>query len=113
MDDRLPAHLEVAGLIRRIGAEGGFGTVLAKGERDAGTILAVLVHNGRDVRLYERMPAADGSRQWQCSRRQDAENPGEFQEYLERRKRQDSDLWIIELDAANAERFIGATPDAG
>ncbi|MGF7154039.1 DUF1491 family protein [Novosphingobium gossypii] len=106
MDARLPAHLEVSGLIRRINGEGGFGTVLSKGEPDAGTILAVLSHNGRDARLYERMPDLDGTRAWRCSRRQDPENPFEFQEYLDRRKQQDPDVWIVELDGADAERFI-------
>lgn len=113
MTGRLPAHLEVSGLIRRVNAEGGFATVLAKGEHDAGTILAVLSHNGANVRLYERMPGLDGTRHWQCARRQDAENPLDFQEYLDRRRRQDPDAWIIELDAAGAERFIGVEIDAG
>ncbi|MFT4053190.1 MAG: DUF1491 family protein [Novosphingobium sp.] len=107
MEARLPAHLEVSGLIRRVNAEGAFATVLAKGEHDAGTILVVLSHNGRDLRLYERMPQLDGTRPWRCSKTQAPENPFEFQEYLDRRKRQDPDVWIIELDGADAERFIG------
>ncbi|MEE4451947.1 DUF1491 family protein [Novosphingobium resinovorum] len=113
MDARLPAHLEVSALIRRVNAEGGFATVLAKGEPDAGTILAVLSRNGADQRLYERMPELDGTRRWRCSKRQDVENPFEFQEYLDRRRRQDPDVWIIELDAADAERFIGVDASAG
>ncbi|MBF7013133.1 DUF1491 family protein [Novosphingobium resinovorum] len=108
MDARLPAHLEVSALIRRVNGEGGFATVLAKGEQDAGTILVVLSHNGSNVRLHERMPELDGTRRWRCSKTQDPENPFEFQEYLDRRKRQDPDVWIVELDGADAERFIGA-----
>lgn len=113
MDARLPAHLEVAGLIRTIGAEGGFGMVLSKGERDAGTILLVLVHNGADARLYERLPELDGSRPWRCIRRQDPDAPDDFPAYLDRRKAQDPDVWIVELDVAQAERFIGVEPDKG
>lgn len=104
---RLPAHLEVSALIRAVGNDGGFGMVVARGERDAGTILVVLMHNGTEARLYERMPLLDGTRSWQCTRRQDPEKPGEFQDYLDRRKAQDRDVWIVELDVANAERFIG------
>lgn len=107
MDVRLPAHLEIAGLIRRVQAEGGFAMVLRKGEREAGTILIVLTENGRNSRIYERMPQLDGVRRWHCTRRQDSENPGEFTDYLERRGRQDSDLWVVELDIVNGERFIG------
>jgi len=106
MDARLPAHLEVASLIRRVQAEGGFATVLHKGERDAGTILVVLAENGANFRLYERMPQLDGSRQWTLSRTQDPENKSDFQDYLDRRAAQDSDTWILELDIADGERFI-------
>ena len=34
-DARIPAHLEVSGLIRSVQAAGGFATVLAKGEKTA------------------------------------------------------------------------------
>ncbi|MCW1429260.1 DUF1491 family protein [Novosphingobium sp. JCM 18896] len=107
MDDRLPAHLEAAALIWRIQAEGGFATVIQKGEREAGTLLLVLCENGTNLRAYERMPQLDGSRKWQESRAQDLENKQEFSDYITRRGAQDRDLWIIELDIAQAERFIG------
>ena len=107
MAARLPAHVEVAGLIRRTQSEGGFATVLQKGEREAGTILVILCHNGTAARAYERMPLPDGSREWHCSRAQDTENKDEFDHYLTRRAGQDRDLWIIELDVAQGERLIG------
>ena len=106
MDARIPAHLEVTGLLRAVGAAGGFATVIAKGERDAGTILVTCCENGKNCRAYERMPRPDGTRGWSLAKTQDSENPVEFGEYLDRRKRQDSDLWIVELDIPDAERFI-------
>lgn len=111
-DARIPAHLEVGGLIRAVSAAGGFATVIAKGERDAGTILVICCGKGRNAAAYERMPQPDGSRQWTLSRIQDPENPHEFSEYCDRRKAQDSDLWILELDVPDAERFI-ALPGTG
>jgi hypothetical protein len=107
MEARLPAHIEVNGLIRAVDAAGGFATVIAKGEREAGTILVVCCAKGQPTRVFERMPRPDGSRVWTLSRVQDIENPHEFSEYLDRRSRQDADLWIVELDIADAERFIG------
>jgi hypothetical protein len=107
---RLPARLEIAGLIRLAQNGGGFAAVLRNGEDQAGTILLVLTENGRNTRLYERMPQSDGSRIWHCARRQDAQDPQEFTEYLDRRGRQDPDLWIVELDIANGERLIGLPP---
>jgi len=52
------------------------------------------------------MPQPDGSRSYVVTKKQTPENKQEFDEYLVRRKRQDSDIWIIEADIADAERFI-------
>lgn len=103
---RLPTHLQVSALIRRVGGEGGFATVLARGDRDSGTMMVVLSDRGSLSTAYERMPQADGTRSWQVSRRQEANAPFAFGEYLERRKDQDRDLWIVELDVRDGERFI-------
>ena len=110
---RLPAHLEVAGLMRRVAAEGGFATVIARGERDAGTILLVLRDSRTNPRLFEKMPHADGTRPWTLNRVQDDDNKQEFDDYLTRRVRQDSDAWIVELDVPNPERFIGDSAATG
>jgi len=110
MDDRLPAYLEVAGLIRAVNAAGGFATVIEKGERDAGTILIICCENGTKLRLYERMPQLDGTRKWTLTKSQDIDTIGEFSEYCARRKRQDGDIWIVELDSPNSEQFIGIEP---
>lgn len=107
----MPAHLEVSGLLRAVEAAGGFATVLAKGERDAGTILVVCCENGQANRLFERMPQADGDRRWMLTKTDDSENPDAFSQYLARRRNLDRDIWIVELDIAKAERFIGVNPE--
>ncbi|MCB2087686.1 MAG: DUF1491 family protein [Sphingomonadaceae bacterium] len=113
MDGRLPAHIEVGGLIRAAEAEGGFGTVLARGERDAGTILILTMQRGANAQLWERMPQLDGTRQWTVIKVQDHENKHEMSEYLDRRKQQDSDIWIVELDIADAQRFAALQQNLG
>lgn len=105
MDDRLPTHLEIAGLIRAVESQGGFATVLAKGERDAGTILLVTTGPSDPTKLHERMPERDGSRRFSVTRELDPDNPQEFNDYLTKRRRLDPDIWILELDIAGAERF--------
>ncbi|MEY4160958.1 MAG: hypothetical protein RLZZ136_1579 [Pseudomonadota bacterium] len=112
-ESRLPAHLEVSGLIRLVSAQGGFAAVLAKGEPDAGTIIVVTSCNGKDYRAYERMPQADGSRGWSAVRQGGDDDDRTFSAYLARRRDQDSDLWIVELDIADGERFIGLPPPIG
>ncbi|MBC7160295.1 MAG: DUF1491 family protein [Porphyrobacter sp.] len=106
MSDRLPAHLEVSALIRAVDQAGGFATVIAKGERDAGTILLVCSDRGGPARALERMPRPDGTSGWEIARQQDMDDPAAFWDYLKRRQAQDRDLWIVELDIADPERFI-------
>lgn len=106
MQDRLPAHLEASAILRLAEAQGGFATVLAKGERDAGTILLVTLYRGAGAVLYERMPQLDGSRKFLAAKRENPDNRQEFSEYLARRRQQDSDMWLIEVDIADAERFV-------
>jgi hypothetical protein len=109
MTTRLPAALEVSALTRQVAAAGGFATVVAKGEPDSGSILVVIMEKGADARVYERMPQADGTRVWHLAKRDDRLNPQDFPDYLARRRAQDRDLWIIELDIPQGERFIGLT----
>jgi hypothetical protein len=111
MSQRLPAHLEVSAILRLAQSQGGFATVLAKGERDAGTILLVTTCRGQGARLYERMPALDGSRSFVATKSEDPDNPREFSDYLARRRRQDPDMWQIEVDIADPERFVAQIAD--
>ena len=106
MSQRLPAHLEASAILRLAESQGGFATVLAKGERDAGTLLLVTLYRGTGATLYERMPALDGSRIFVATKIENTENPHEFSEYLARRRQQDRDIWLIEVDIADPERFV-------
>ena len=110
---RVPAHVEVAGLIRAVQSAGGFAAVIQKGERDSGTILVVSVENGANMRIFERMPDIDGNRIWVQTKYQDPDNKQEIQNYLDRRAVQDLDMWIVELDIADGERFIELKPATG
>lgn len=107
MTTRVPAHLEVSGFVRQVNAAGGFAAILKKGEKDAGTILLVLAENGGNLRVAERMPQLDGTRNWAIIRTEVIDSKDKITEYLDRRAKQDHDLWIVELDIPSAERFIG------
>ena len=108
MEARLPAHLEVAGLIRAVEAQGGYASVIAKGEKDAGTILILTIYRGENAVLFERLPQLDGSRPFIAAKRQNEENKQEIFDYVEKRHRQDPDCWVIEADIADGERFIAS-----
>ena len=104
MDRRLASSVLVSALLRRAQDEGGNGAVLAKGDATAGAIAVILAEKGRKARFLERLLRPDGLYSWEESR-QEVENEEEFRSFLERRRKYDPDLWILELDIASAERF--------
>lgn len=112
MDTRIPSHIEVSGLIRQVEMAGGFGMVLQKGEASSGAIMVILMENGQFSRAFERMPQLDGTRSWHCIREEKPNESATFTEFIQKRSLQDPDLWVIELDIANGERFIGLTNDS-
>ncbi|HYJ51904.1 MAG TPA: DUF1491 family protein [Allosphingosinicella sp.] len=109
---RLASSVLASALLRRAEQEGGFGAVLAKGDPTAGAIAVILAEKGRKARFLERVMQANGSYAWQ-STREDVENEVEFEKFLERRRKSDPDLWILELDIASAERFAAEMNDSG
>lgn len=84
--------------------------VTAKGERDAGTILILTIYRGENAVLFEKMPQLDGSRPFIAAKQQNPEKTEEIFEYLERRKNQDPDIWILEVDIADGARFVASLP---
>lgn len=93
-------------MIRSVQAAGGFATVLKSGDRDGGAISVVTCLNGGDSVVYERMPDAEAGRVWVATRQYNAENPLFVSDFVQMRRERDPDCWVIELDIANAARFI-------
>lgn len=104
MEPRLASSVLVSSLLRRAESQGGFGAVLARGDSTAGAVGVILAEKGRKVRFLERLLQPNGTYSWQESG-QGAENEQDFEMFLERRRKSDPDLWLIELDIASAERF--------
>jgi len=105
MQPRLSSSLLVNALIRQAESNGGFGAVLARGDATAGSILLVLTERGQRARALERVLQANGEYQWQRIDNQAIENTVEINEMVERRRRFDPDLWVVELDIPSPERF--------
>ena len=101
---RLTSQVLATALLRRAEQEGGFGAVLAKGDPTAGAIAVILAEKGERKCFLERLLQMDGRYAWRDSG-QRSEDEADFQALLERRRRADPDLWILELDIASAERF--------
>lgn len=111
--DRLPAALEAAGLVRRAEAAGDFATILKRGDSDRGAILLVVASRGRHIACLERALAPGGGYDWRVVGPGESAGSGEIGDFLAKRARFDPDSWAIELDIAEAERFIAETTASG
>ncbi|SNS90942.1 DUF1491 family protein [Sphingopyxis indica] len=103
---RLTSRFLVDLLIRRTEAAGGFATVIAAGDDQAGTILVQCRDRASMGQLLERRFAPGGRYVWEAV---DPENDSDSEAraaYVERRRRTDPDLWIIEVDIANAPQLV-------
>ena len=107
--DRLPAHLEVASILRRAQVAGDFATILRKGDPERGSLLLVVSSRGRHVGSLERVLSLEGGYAWQSIGPAESASSAEIAAFLDRRARFDEDLWAIELDIADPERFIAET----
>jgi hypothetical protein len=109
MTDRLASHMLVGALMRRADQEGGFATIIHRGDATSGVILVQCLEKGQETGLFERIPDyAGGYRLSPCGPAFDA-LPDEKRAYIDRRLRSDPDLWIVELDVPEAERFAAET----
>ncbi len=105
---RLASGVVVAALMRRVQAMGGNAAVLAHGDETAGAILLVIAERGATGRLLTRRLDPAGAYVWD-----DIALPpdggesdrSEVSELVDRARRRDPDLWVVELDIADAQRF--------
>lgn len=102
---RATSQLLVQALIRVVQAEGGFATVLHKGDEGAGAILVLCIDPDRQMRLFERQPDFSTGYTLAPVATSSWGQESELTHYIERRRKSDPDLWVIELDIAQGERF--------
>ncbi|WP_363130230.1 DUF1491 family protein [Sphingomonas sp.] len=96
----------VNALVRRAGREGGCATILAKGDATAGAILVIAQHRGENARAYERGIGPRGETALIAA---GPEGDDKVNDYWMRRRKSDPDLWVVEVDIAQAERFVAET----
>jgi hypothetical protein len=104
---RLPTHLLVGALLRRVNDAGGLAVVRASGEPQGGALL-ILIVEGRGLRAIERMRGLD-DRDALIPAGPSSDDPVMLEEYWQNRRRRDRDLWVVELDIPHAERFVAET----
>ncbi|WP_310498587.1 DUF1491 family protein [Sandarakinorhabdus sp.] len=103
MIPRLASGIKISALLRGVAAAGGFGVVVARGDDTAGAIAIVTRERG-ETALIAPMPASSGGHEWVVLARDES-----VSDWIERARRRDPDLWIIELDIPDAARFVART----
>jgi len=101
----LSTDLWVGALVRRAEQGGAFATVLRKGDPRAGAVLVKLVNRREGwSRLYAEAVRGDGERVWM--RPAGSESEADLDAYVERARRVDPDLWVVEIDDGRGRHFL-------
>jgi hypothetical protein len=102
---RVTTSVYVNALVRRVNAAGGMAMVLAKGDETAGALLLITLENGVNTGVWERAWTSSGAYRWTQVSSQVIENEEEISNLCARRRAADPDLWILELNIADAAQF--------
>lgn len=102
---RIATHVWIGALRRRVEAAGGTVTILKRGERDAGAVLLLLRERTGGVRVLQRANIG-GDTAWRTLASAADERDPALAESLEKQRRFDPDLWLVELDIADPARFV-------
>ena len=113
MSERLPARLEAAALMRRAESDGGFATLIRRGDPDRGAITLLVREKGRIAAVLERQLDADFAYRWRNISAAQPFDEAAWREFLESKRKFDPDFWAIELDIADAQRFVAETTAEG
>lgn len=113
MAGRLPAHLEAGALVRQAEAEGGFGTIIKRGDPDRGALILMIARRGEHHAFLERALGHEGSYHWRQVGPAAGANGEALADWSQKRIRFDEDLWLIELDIPEPQRFIAETTAKG
>ena len=95
--------------MRQVQANGGFATILKRGDETRGALALLIAERGLPKALLERRMTADAAYRWTLVSRFDDAKPEKFHATTDNLTRFDPDCWLIELDIADAERFVAET----
>lgn len=109
---RLKSALWVSAYLRRLSGEGQFGAVVKKGAEEAGAIFVKVNRLDGTAELYGPAPQTSFDEDHPTDRRWRALVPApgapeaDVDARLERERRFDSDLWIVEIETRTGEHHL-------
>ncbi len=92
-------------LIRRAELEGAYATVVKKGDARGGAVIVKAYNTSdRTARLYTEATGRDGEPLW--IQPVVSETESELDAYIERQRRYDPDLWVVEIEDRQGRHFL-------
>jgi hypothetical protein len=102
-EPRLASNVAVSALLRKTNMTGGNAAIVARGDAIAGVILLLLIDRGRLIGLRERTWRLEGHYTIEPTGPDADKGEAAANEYIERRRHSDPDLWVVEIDHPDAE----------
>lgn len=111
---RLAAGVEAAAIVRKASGDGNFAAILKRGDEERGSLLLIVQSRGEHFACLQRtFDFHSNAYSWNPVGPKRSASSAEIETFLEDQARFDPDLWQIELDIAQPERFIAETTALG
>lgn len=104
---RVTTDFWVSALLRRVFGDGGFGAIINRGAAEAGAVFILTRDRFGNTSLYGPAPQTsyDSARpdERQFSLLESADDGSAIDKRLERERRFDPDIWVVEIEAGRTE----------
>jgi hypothetical protein len=102
----------VHALIRRVELAGAFATIVRRGDARGGAVLVKTIDRKTGAcRLWAEATGADGEPIWMRPTASDVE--ADIDAYIARAARIDPDVWVVEIEDADGQRFLTEAVEKG
>jgi hypothetical protein len=106
VEPRLKSRMWIQALIRRCDLAAIAAVVTARGDDDAGAILLKLSDRDGGCSVLTQVRRQDGELVWMRATGSAPVTEAEADAYIERQRRRDPDLWVIEVESGSAATVL-------